>query len=167
MGHASWEELQRQQAIAATEVPIGSLRRGADPATVHEVVGHCIIEATDETGILYRARQMHGVIIATPLANWSDVATNNPETPTDEWDLRCRLAGLKLPTGSVWEHTKTKGTYKILGRCVLDIGDAYETGVLYHSLAHTNVTFTRSLVDWLSLVRLDTGEQVPRFQELG
>lgn len=164
MGHLSWQELEQRQIAASTAVSIGSLWPSESVANAHEVIGHCIIEATDEVGVLHRPIGHHDPVMVDPLTLPSD-NKHRADRDLDDMAIQCRLAALKVPTGSVWEHTKTRGTYQILGRCVLNGLTLPETGILYHAVSHPRVTFARPLSNWLGLVEYE-GKQVLRFQEL-
>ena len=55
MGHLSWGELERRQAQAATVLPLGKKIEHYKTRDIYQIIGHCIIEKSDEVGILYSA----------------------------------------------------------------------------------------------------------------
>lgn len=165
MGYVSWDELQQRQLVASTQISVGSLwPEETMSADAHEVIGHCIIEASDEIGVVHRAIEYPTLAFISPLTPRPD-KPHAADIDLDELALQCRLASLKVSTGSIWEHSKTHGTYQVLGRCVLNGQTIPETGILYSAVSQPRSTFTRPLSSWLSLVDID-GQPVMRFQEL-
>ena len=164
MGHMSWQELEQQHLAAMTEVSVGSLWPTENTSNAHEVIGHCIIEATDEVGVLHRALDIVSPTFVTPLA--SQLNTSHfTNLDLGELATQCRLASLKVANDSRWEHTKTRGVYQVIGRCVMNAQQSPETGILYKGKACPHIIFARTLSSWLGYVNL-AGKQALRYQEL-
>lgn len=164
MGHVSWEELEQELVAASQQVSFGSLWPDDNTPGAHEVTGYCIIEATDQAGVLHRAIDIASPTFVTPLALPPNAASL-ADLDIGELALQCRLASLKVSSNSRWEHTKTHGIYHVIGLCVMNALAEPEIGVLYHDIAHPHITFARSLADWLGLVDI-AGKPVLKFREL-
>lgn len=67
-----------------------------------------------------------------------------------------------VPVGSTWRHYKG-GDYRVV-RVVLD-SESLQLEVVHESISHPNVTFTRTLTNWLETVSFD-GYTLPRFEHL-
>lgn len=67
-----------------------------------------------------------------------------------------------VPVGSIWRHFKG-GDYRVL-RVVFD-SETLQLEVVHESISHPNVTFTRSMTNWLESVNFD-GYTLPRFEHM-
>lgn len=72
MGHLPWEELERRQEEAAALVPEGSMWEHYKTRDIYLVIGHCVIEATDEAGVLYRPYNRPVVVFLRPFDEWNE-----------------------------------------------------------------------------------------------
>lgn len=67
-----------------------------------------------------------------------------------------------VPVGSVWRHFKG-GDYRVV-RIVLD-SESLQLEVVHESIKQPDVTFTRTLSNWLETVSFD-GYTLPRFEHI-
>lgn len=75
-GHKSEEQLVRDLAQAAEQVPVGANYvhyKQPDWEYRYQIVDHVILEATDEVAVLYRPTYMeHKVVFARALSIWQE-----------------------------------------------------------------------------------------------
>lgn len=67
-----------------------------------------------------------------------------------------------VPVGSTWRHFKG-GDYRVV-RVVFD-SESLQLEVVHESIRHPNVTFARTLTNWLETVNFD-GYTLPRFEHM-
>lgn len=67
-----------------------------------------------------------------------------------------------VPVGSIWRHFKG-GDFRVV-RVVFD-SESLQLEVVHESISHPNVTFARSLRNWLETVDFD-GYTLPRFEHM-
>jgi hypothetical protein len=80
MGHLPWKELERRQEEVAVRVPVGSVWEHFRTREHYQVIGHCVIEATDEGGILYKCLAHPIVTLPRSYAEWTELMEHEGET---------------------------------------------------------------------------------------
>ena len=66
-----------------------------------------------------------------------------------------------VPVDATYIHSATHGAYRVTDHVIREASD--EAEVIYESLDHPRVKFSRSVLSWLEDVEID-GAMVPRYQ---
>lgn len=72
-------------------------------------------------------------------------------------------ARAQVPVGAAYVLSKSQAVYEVKDHTILEATD--EAAIVYQSLEHPEVSFTRRFLEWFELVEVE-GEQVPRFRRL-